>query len=110
PGIERLVGLCINAVPVRVRIGRETPVQTYLRALQMEQADAREHEFLPPVRWRRFVKGASGTAPFDVLFVYENYPHRAGAATPSSLQITPILTIERPSFPLTAVVIPGETF
>ena len=49
-GVETMVGLFINTLPVRTRIDWSEPAGGWLRRLQAAQIAAREHEHLPLVR------------------------------------------------------------
>ncbi|HET7460820.1 MAG TPA: amino acid adenylation domain-containing protein [Longimicrobium sp.] len=74
PGVERAVGLYINAVPVRARLDDAVPVGDWLRALQAQQAESRQYEYSRLVD----VHGWSGLPHDERLFqsvmVFENYP------------------------------------
>ncbi|MEU9497067.1 condensation domain-containing protein, partial [Streptomyces sp. NPDC048215] len=70
-GIETMIGLFINTVPVRIRLNfSETPAQLFQR-LQDEQAQLLEHQYLGLSEIHRQV-GSGGL--FDTLTVFENYP------------------------------------
>jgi amino acid adenylation domain-containing protein/non-ribosomal peptide synthase protein (TIGR01720 family) len=71
-GAERLVGLCINTIPVRTVVDEAQPFGELLRAVQRAALDARDHEYLP-------LAEVQGRTPlradlFDHVLVYENYP------------------------------------
>ncbi|WP_407444503.1 amino acid adenylation domain-containing protein, partial [Rhodococcus sp. (in: high G+C Gram-positive bacteria)] len=71
PGVETMVGLFINTLPVRVRIHPDEPVTQMLRRVQSEQADLLAHHYvgLPEIEQR------IGTPiGFDSLLVFESYP------------------------------------
>ncbi|MDV8075436.1 amino acid adenylation domain-containing protein [Rhodococcus sp. IEGM 1370] len=70
-GIEQMVGLFINTVPVRVRLDRAETVESFLGRLQREQVDLLEHHHLGLSEiTQRVGKGAR----FDSLTVFESYP------------------------------------
>ncbi|RMF32481.1 MAG: non-ribosomal peptide synthetase, partial [Chloroflexi bacterium] len=50
PGVETMVGLFINTLPVRARIRPETPVVEWLRRLQAQLAAMRQYEYSPLVQ------------------------------------------------------------
>ena len=70
-GVESMVGLFINTVPVRVRLRDEESVAAYLGRLQGEQAELLEHHYLPLTDIQR----TAGTGElFDTFSVFESYP------------------------------------
>ena len=71
PGVERMVGLFINTVPLRVRLDPTAPTGRQCLALQREAAALRDHSYLSHAEFR--VLGGIGEM-FDTLLVYENFP------------------------------------
>lgn len=70
-GVETMVGLFINTVPLRVRLDPAARVGTQCVALQREAAKLRDHSYLPHNELRSL--GGIGEL-FDTLLVYENFP------------------------------------
>ncbi|WP_168702039.1 non-ribosomal peptide synthase/polyketide synthase, partial [Gordonia paraffinivorans] len=71
PGIETMVGLFINTIPVRVSLDEDESVGGLVRRLQAEQADLLDHHHVGLTDIQR----ASGVgALFDTLTVFESYP------------------------------------
>ncbi|QWP75371.1 amino acid adenylation domain-containing protein [Lysobacter sp. K5869] len=86
-GIEAMVGLFIQTVPVAVRFGREPDLAAMLAALHAEFAESTQHGFLPLPQIQR---EAGGQPLFDSLLVFENLPSDArdqAAALPGRLRI-----------------------
>lgn len=93
-GVETMVGLFINTVPLRVRLDPAAGAGEQCRAVQRDAALLREHSYLGHAQLRAL--GGVGEM-FDTLLVYENFPMNglssggeltAGGATfrPSALQ------------------------
>lgn len=93
-GVETMVGLFINTVPLRVRLDPAATAGEQCRAVQRDAALLREHSYLGHAQLRAL--GGVGEM-FDTLLVYENFPMdgltaggelTAGGATfrPSALQ------------------------
>ncbi|TFV58487.1 amino acid adenylation domain-containing protein [Mycobacterium sp. PS03-16] len=93
-GVEGMVGLFINTVPLRVRLDPAAPVGGQCVALQREAAALRDHSYLAHSEYRTL---AGVGELFDTLLVYENFPpggvvgggeFAAGAATfrPAALE------------------------
>nr|WP_090276954.1 non-ribosomal peptide synthetase [Mycolicibacterium komanii] len=70
-GVETMVGLFINTVPLRVRLDPTARVGAQCVALQREAAKLRDHSYLPHNELRSL--GGIGEL-FDTLLVYENFP------------------------------------
>nr|WP_328799373.1 non-ribosomal peptide synthetase [Rhodococcus sp. T7] len=71
PGIDSMVGLFINTVPVRVRIDADESVAGLLERVQGQQADLLEHHYLGLTE----IQAEAGVgALFDTLTVFESYP------------------------------------
>jgi mycobactin peptide synthetase MbtF len=70
-GVETMVGLFINTVPLRVRLDAAERVGRQCLALQREAADLRDHSYLSHSDIRSL--GGLGEL-YDSLLVYENFP------------------------------------
>ncbi|ORW20051.1 non-ribosomal peptide synthetase [Mycobacterium palustre] len=70
-GVEAMVGMFINTVPLRVRLNPRETVGTQCLGLQRDSAALREHSYLGHAELR----GLAGVGEmFDTLLVYENFP------------------------------------
>ncbi|MCP9276682.1 amino acid adenylation domain-containing protein [Mycolicibacterium arenosum] len=70
-GVETMVGLFINTVPLRVTLDPSGRVGPQCLALQREAAELREHSYLSHTELRAV--GGIGEL-YDTLLVYENFP------------------------------------
>jgi amino acid adenylation domain-containing protein/non-ribosomal peptide synthase protein (TIGR01720 family) len=73
-GIESMVGLFINTLPVRLQGGGEERVGEYLKRLQEKQAEARQYEWSPLVKVQQWSEVGRGRRLFEYILVFENYP------------------------------------
>ncbi|MFF5289524.1 non-ribosomal peptide synthetase [Paractinoplanes globisporus] len=104
PGVESMVGLFINTVPVRVRIDPAEPAHTLLDRLQDEQSALMEHQYLSLTDIQRI---AGRGELFDTLVVFENYPDDGAEA--GGLPVTGTEGHDATHYPLTLIAEPGET-
>jgi amino acid adenylation domain-containing protein/non-ribosomal peptide synthase protein (TIGR01720 family) len=109
-GYESMIGLFINALPVRVRIEPGESVAAWLARLQDEQAEIREHEHIPLEQIQRWL-GRPWDAPlFETLFVFENYPVETTAGPEDGgVTVEAVEVEESPNYPLSLFVVPGGT-
>ena len=71
PGIESMVGLFINTLPVRVRVDGKIGAGELLTRLQGEQAALLDHHYLGLADIQQV---AGDGVDFDSLLVFESYP------------------------------------
>ncbi|WP_327341296.1 non-ribosomal peptide synthetase [Streptomyces europaeiscabiei] len=112
-GVETMVGLFINTVPVRVRLRPAEHLADLITRVQDEQTRLLPHHHLdlPSIRQ---LTGLSGTTQmFDTLLVYENYPAAprgtvGDTEAAGDLRITDMRGRDATHYPLTVLVRPGE--
>src|SRR6185369_7680989 len=73
-GVEEMVGLFINTLPVRVELSSEQMVGEWLRELQRRQVEMRQYEFSPLVEVQGWSEVGRTRTLFDSIVVFENYP------------------------------------
>ncbi|MGF1480500.1 MAG: amino acid adenylation domain-containing protein [Cyanophyceae cyanobacterium] len=109
-GSERMVGLFINTLPVRVQITPAAACRLWLQELQTQQSQARQYEYAPLGQIQRWSDVPPGTRLFDSLVVFENYPIEADFDKPHSLQVESVQSLVNNGYPLTIRAIPGTEF
>ncbi|MBL3668916.1 amino acid adenylation domain-containing protein, partial [Streptomyces sp. M2CJ-2] len=72
PGIESMVGLFINTLPVRVRLDAAETLEGLLARLQDQQARLMDHQYLGLADIQKLTP-VSGEL-FDTVVIFENYP------------------------------------
>ncbi|MFJ2652088.1 condensation domain-containing protein, partial [Streptomyces sp. NPDC087420] len=108
PGVESMIGLFINTLPVRVRLDGDQPLLDLLADLQARQSVLMSHQHVGLQEINQWV-GAG--AVFDTLVVYENYPRAATdpVTGPDAITIRPADVPEDTGhYPLTLIVAPGD--
>src|SRR5579875_1829517 len=108
-GVEEMVGLFINTLPVRVQVQEEAELEEWLKGLQQEQLAAREYEYSPLVRVQRWSEVERGEALFDSVLVSENYAVDEGLKREGrGLRVTEAYAVEQTNYPLAVQVKAGE--
>ncbi|HEV2864154.1 MAG TPA: amino acid adenylation domain-containing protein, partial [Pyrinomonadaceae bacterium] len=109
PGVEAMVGLFINTLPVRVRVEEGAGVWAWLKTLQGEQAEARRYEYTPLVQAQGWGEVPRGVDLFETLFVFENYSGRKSQpeAVVEEEREERVRSYEQVNYPLTVIVVPG---
>jgi hypothetical protein len=100
PGVESMIGLFINTVPVRVRVDRARCVADWLRDLQEQLVELRRFEFTPLSQVQAWSEVPAGEPLFESLLVFENYPvGETLASRREMLDVRDVGTFERPGHP-----------
>jgi hypothetical protein len=73
-GVESMIGLFINTLPVRIQMTAETPLIAWLRRIQIEHAEVRDYEYAPLLKVQQWSELPSGVPLFDTHQIFENYP------------------------------------
>ncbi|MCD4693540.1 MAG: AMP-binding protein [Calditrichales bacterium] len=109
PGVETMVGLFINTLPVRIALNNNLPVLKCLQNLQREQAELHQYEYSPLVEIQGWSDVPRSLPLFNSILVFENYPvSDAVKQQESSLQVTDLNSFERTNYPITLVAAPGK--
>jgi hypothetical protein len=105
PGIESMVGMFINTLPVRVRIDDRRTIGELLTGLQSEQAALLDHHYVGLSDIGRVAGPAVG---FDSLLVFESYPVDrdaiAAASSIDGMSVTGVDFAGGTHYPLTLMV------
>ena len=106
-GIETMVGLFINTLPLRVKLPASKPLLDLLKELQDGQSKLMAHQHLGLTE----IQALTGLGElFDTLVVFENYPvDRSGLTIEAGdLRLTHIAGHDATHYPLSLTAIPGE--
>ncbi len=109
-GVESLVGLCVNTLPLRARIAPDEPVGPWLRRLQDAHALSRQFEYCALVDVQRWSDVPRGTRLFESIFVFENWAAGVGGgAAAGDVRIVAAESLEGGTgYPLVVEVAPGR--
>jgi amino acid adenylation domain-containing protein/non-ribosomal peptide synthase protein (TIGR01720 family)/FkbM family methyltransferase len=104
-GVEAMVGMFINTLPVRVLLDPDEPLLPWLERQQQQQADMRQYEFSPLVQVQKWSDVPQGVPLFTSIFAFENFPQES--TLPGGLEFEDIRSIQRGNYPLAAAAQPG---
>ncbi|MFL9462640.1 amino acid adenylation domain-containing protein [Scytonema tolypothrichoides VB-61278_2] len=107
-GVESIVGLFINTLPMRVGVSPEDTVLPKLKQIQKLQVEMSTYEYTPLVEIQQMSDMPRGLPLFESIVVFENYPVDAALQEHSqNLHISDVRTFERTNYPLTVIAQPG---
>ena len=102
PGIEQQLGLFINTLPMVSAASPAQPAADWLSELQALNLSLRDHEHVPLYDIQGWA-GQQGSALFDTLLVFENFPvaEALKQGAPAGLTFGRMHNHERTNYPLT---------
>ena len=110
-GAERMVGLFINTLPLRMRLAAELPLVELLKRTQSAQSALMAHQHVGLAEIQRAAGFGAGSGDlFDTLVVFENYPVDRGALAQQAngLKLGQVEGRDATHYPLALIVQPGE--
>ncbi|MDB4951627.1 MAG: amino acid adenylation protein, partial [Gemmatimonadetes bacterium] len=107
-GVEEMVGMFINTLPMRVRVVAGTRLADWLGEVQREHARARAFEHASLAQVQGWSEVPAGTPLFESLFVFQNHPVGAGAVNGAGVRIARVRALDRDNYPLSLTVVPGR--
>ncbi|SEQ87628.1 non-ribosomal peptide synthetase [Microlunatus flavus] len=109
-GIDAMVGLLSNSLPIRIDLDDRERVSDWLRRLQREDAERRDHEQTTLSDVQR-VSGIPRPRPmFESLLVVENYPVADALAAADGVGLQGIRLREALDQPLGIEIAPGRPY
>jgi amino acid adenylation domain-containing protein/non-ribosomal peptide synthase protein (TIGR01720 family) len=105
PGVESMVGLFVNTLPLRVQVLGSESLLPWLKRLQAQQIEQRQYEYSPLVRVQGWSEVPAGRPLFESILGFENYPVDASVRPLATLG--EVLYRGRTSYPLSIIVGPG---
>jgi amino acid adenylation domain-containing protein len=107
-GIESMVGLFINTLPVRVQVNPGATIVEWLKDLQFQQSEARQYEYSPLVQIQGWSDVPRGSSLFETVLVFENYPlEEAAQGQDMTLKVSDFHTFELTNYPLNLGIVGG---
>ncbi|HKG14774.1 MAG TPA: amino acid adenylation domain-containing protein, partial [Pyrinomonadaceae bacterium] len=107
-GVDEMVGLFINTLPVRVRVRPQARVLSWLGDLQTKLAGLRDYEYSSLAEIQGWSDVPRGQALFECLLAFENYPVDAALLDGNErLTLEDVRSSERTNYPLTIAALPG---
>ncbi|WP_342635045.1 condensation domain-containing protein [Rhodoplanes roseus] len=110
PGVEQMVGLFINNLPVRIRFDESSVVADLAAEMQRQIAALQEHAQISLIEVGDAARlSERADALFDTLLVVETTPSGVAAwSGASGLRVETVHNALKTAYSLTGVIVPGE--
>ena len=108
-GVESMVGLFINTLPMRVKVSAETKILDLLKDLQAQQIECEQYSYSSLADIQGWSNIPRGTSLFESILVFESNTLKTGLKSSNkSLELDNIRGFERTNYPLTVVAVPRQ--
>lgn len=100
--VERVVGMFLATLPMRVRFDGDVPISDWWAEIQRQQLDLTHFQYSSLADVVRWSDVPAGVPLFDTAVIFENYPRRDGDAGPVAIEHRQVF--EQTRFPLTLMI------
>ena len=108
PGVESMVGMFINVLPLRVTVTESSFLIPWLRELQANVVELRRFETIPLSRIRTWSEIPAGMPMFESIVTLQNLPFVASLQERAAgLGIDSARYLEQTHYPIAVTVLPG---
>jgi amino acid adenylation domain-containing protein len=109
PGVESMIGMFINTLPVRVQVEPDVDLLPWLKAIQSRQLELHRYAYSPLTKIQAWSDIPKGQSLFETIVVFENYPIDGSAFQDGnpSLHVENVRYLEQSNYPLSVLAIPG---
>lgn len=112
-GIEQMVGLFINTIPVRISCQAGESVESVIRKVQEQALASQGFDYYPLYEIQAQTEQKQNL--INHIMIFENYPveeqiEKAEQLEQKSLEIMDVFAMEQTNYDLNFVVMPGEEF
>ncbi|HEY4574263.1 MAG TPA: condensation domain-containing protein, partial [Thermoanaerobaculia bacterium] len=107
PGVESMIGLFVNTLPVRLVADPGAPVVGWLAGAQKRLLEVRQHETAALAQVQRASEVPPGEPLFQSLVAFESYPvDESLGEGAEELTVTDVTMADRTDYPLSLAVMP----
>ena len=106
-GVESMVGLFINTLPLRAAVDEEEALVLRLRGVQDQLVEMRRFEASPPLKVHEWSDVPRGRPLFESIVIVQNTPVDPGLLGRGPLGIEDARIYDQTSYPITVVAVPG---
>ncbi|MBW4636041.1 MAG: amino acid adenylation domain-containing protein [Iphinoe sp. HA4291-MV1] len=107
-GMESIVGLFINTLPIRMRVCADETLVVWLKQIHKQLFEISQYEYSPLVQIQEWSDVSRGLPLFESIVVFENYPVDAAVQQQNqNLHVSNVRILEKTNYPLTLIAVPG---
>ena len=109
PGVESMIGLFINTLPVRLAVDPAAPLEVWLAGVQKHLLELRQHETAALAQIQRASEVPPGEPLFQSIVAFENFPVDESLGEGGrEIELSGVMVTGRTDYPLSFAVMPGR--
>ncbi|MCW5787556.1 MAG: amino acid adenylation domain-containing protein [Nitrospira sp.] len=108
PGIDTMIGLFINTLPLRIRVAPDAVLSDWLQTLLAQNGELRQFEQTPLVQIQSWSEVPRGQPLFESLVVFDNHPMDERLEGETGVTVERVVLSGQTNYPLTLNVLPGK--
>lgn len=105
-GVEEMVGVFINTLPLRIQVDEDAALSAWLKALQQQQVDRERYGYAALMDIQKWSELPAGTRLFENVAVFENYP--IAVAPGGQAERVQVSAVDQTSLPLELLILLEE--
>lgn len=107
PGIESMVGIFLNVLPMRARLSPDRSLWSWLNEIQEQQVESRQYDHSRLVQVQRLSEVPRGLPLFESILSFENYPiDNSLNDYTRTLALDDVRAFSQTNYPLTLICAP----
>jgi len=108
-GVESMIGLFINTLPMRVQVPSEALLLPWLNEVRARQVEIQQYEYSPLVEVQGWSQVPRGTPLLESIMVFENYPLNISLGQQGgNIEIGDFRAVGSANYPIILEVVPGS--
>ncbi len=104
-GVESMVGLFVNTLPMRIRLHAADSLASWLEEVQQQQLEMQKYQYSPLVDVQQWSELPRGESLFESIFAFGNFP--TANMQLRGREVVLDSSFEKTNYPLTIMVGPG---
>ena len=104
-GVESMVGLFVNTLPMRIRLPASDSLSSWLEEIQQQQLEMQKYQYSPLVDVQQWSELPRGESLFESIFAFGNFP--TSNMLLRGREVLLDSSFEKTNYPLTIMVGPG---
>lgn len=109
-GIESMVGMFSNTLPLAVDVNAEDKIGDWLRSVLALQQETQQYEFCSLSQVARWTEASPSTPLFNTLIAYTNFPSPKHKTDADALAIRDLQSDIASTAPLVVGILPGDVY